>query len=241
MSTAVPLALVTGAAGGIGSAVTHRLVADGYSVLASDRAGSQLPATTDSISTIECDVASEDDVAAMLAAAESHRDPLTAVVHVAGIVGAGPLTAESLEEWRHVIDVNVTSAFMIMKAAHDQLARAKGAAVLFASTNAINGGSLSSGPAYSVAKAGIVNLVRYLAKEWAPEEITVNCVAPGPVDTPMLDRLGPEGREALAATIPLGRLATADDVAAAVAYLCSSDTRYMTGTVQNVSGGLVLD
>ncbi len=163
------------------------------------------------------------------------------VVHLAGTVGKGPLTEVSVTDWRRLLDVNLTSAFLLARAAHPHLRERRGTLLLVSSTNGLNGGSALSGPAYAVAKAGVLNLVRYLAKEWGADGIRVNAVAPGPVDTPMLARLPEATREALRQSIPLGRLASADDVAGIVAFLCSPQAAYLTGAVLNVSGGLVLD
>jgi NAD(P)-dependent dehydrogenase (short-subunit alcohol dehydrogenase family) len=98
-----------------------------------------------------------------------------------------------------------------------------------------------SGAAYAVAKAGVMNLMRYLAKEWAPDGIRVNCLAPGPIDTPMLARLDEATRASLAAATPLGRVGVPADVASVVGYLASPGASFLTGTVHNVSGGLLLD
>jgi 3-oxoacyl-[acyl-carrier protein] reductase len=108
-------------------------------------------------------------------------------------------------------------------------------------SNARNGGSALSGAPYAVAKAGVSNLARYLAREWATDGLRVNCLAPGPVDTPMLDRLNPEQHAALQAAIPLGRYTSGREVAAAIAFLCSDHAASTTGATTNISGGLVLD
>ena len=144
--------------------------------------------------------------------------------------------------WRSLLDVNLTSAFLLAKASHEALRSRRGALVLISSTNALNGGSALSGPAYAVAKAGIINLARYLAKEWGEDGIRVNCVAPGPGGH--ADARAPSGVDAcesLRQSIPLGRIATPEDVAESIAFLCSPRAACMTGTVMNVSGGLVLD
>jgi NAD(P)-dependent dehydrogenase (short-subunit alcohol dehydrogenase family) len=111
-----------------------------------------------------------------------------------------------------------------------------------ASTNGLNGGTALSGPAYAVAKAGIVNLTRYLAREWARDGIRVNCLAPGPIETPMVtDRFDAETIEALIRSVPLRRLGQPDDIAHAIDYLTSARAGFVTGTVMNLSGGLVFD
>ena len=110
------------------------------------------------------------------------------------------------------------------------------------STNGLNGGTALSGPAYAVAKAGIINLTRYLAREWASDGIRVNCLAPGPIDTPMVtQRFSSDVIEKLRRSVPLQRLGTADEIAHAIDYLTSERAGFVTGTVMNLSGGVVLD
>jgi len=242
MATPSRVALVTGAGGGIGRAVVARLVRDGFGVAAVDLAVAGIACSDDSpVELISADVTAAAQVSAAIARTLARFGRIDAVIHLAGAVGRGPLAAVSLEEWRRLLDVNLTSAFLLAQASHAALRDAEGTLLFASSTNAWNGGSALSGPAYAVAKAGLVNLSRYLAKEWGPERIRVNCIAPGPVDTPMLARLPPGTVQALEQAIPLGRIATARDVAGAVAYLCSVDAAYLTGVVLNVSGGLVLD
>jgi NAD(P)-dependent dehydrogenase (short-subunit alcohol dehydrogenase family) len=190
---------------------------------------------------ISADVGTPAQVSGAIARALARFGRIDAVVHLVGAVGRGPLAEVTLEEWRRLLDVNLTSAFLLAQASHAALRDTQGTLLLASSTNAWNGGSALSGPAYAVAKAGLVNLSRYLAKEWGPERIRVNCIAPGPVDTPMLARLPEETVQALEQAIPLGRIASARDVAGTVAFLCSADAAYLTGVVLNVSGGLVLD
>jgi NAD(P)-dependent dehydrogenase (short-subunit alcohol dehydrogenase family) len=236
------VALVTGAAGGIGRATVAALMRDGYSVSAVDVALAALPCTFDTpLQQVSADVTDETDVARAVSGCVEHFGALDCVVHLAGAVGKGPLVDVSASDWRRLLEVNLTSAFLLAKAAHQALRARRGSLVLISSTNARNGGSALSGPAYAVAKAGIINLARYLAKEWAADGIRVNCVAPGPVDTPMLARLSESTMDTLRRSIPLGRVATPDDVAASIAFLCSPQAAYLTGTVMNVSGGLVLD
>jgi 3-oxoacyl-[acyl-carrier protein] reductase len=236
-----PVAFVTGAAGGIGRAVVARLRGRGLRVVASDLQLAALPCGDPDLLAESLDVADEAAVAAAVSNALRHFGRLDHVVHLAGRAGAGPLDAVSGPEWRALLEVNLSSAFYLAKAVHAALAATRGSLLLMASTNALNGGTALSGPAYAAAKAALVNLSRYLAREWAAEGIRVNCLAPGPIDTPMVGRFPPEVRERLVGSIPLGRLGTAAEIAGAVDYLTGADAGFLTGTLHNLSGGLVLD
>jgi NAD(P)-dependent dehydrogenase (short-subunit alcohol dehydrogenase family) len=227
------VAFVTGAAGGIGRAVVQRLEANGFRVCATDLAPTS--------GMLRVDVNDAEAIAQGLAACTSRFGRVDHVIHLAGRAGDDGIDAITLDEWRALIDTNLTSAFLVARAAHAALRATRGSLTLMASTNGRNGGSALSGPAYAAAKAGVLNLSRHLAKEWAREGIRVNCVAPGPIDTAMVARFDRATRERLAASVPLGRIGTADEVAAAVAWLVSGSASYVTGAVMNVSGGLVLD
>lgn len=235
------VAFITGAAGGIGRATVARLRERGVIVFATDLSLAAVPCGDAGFYASSLDVTIEADVTSSVRECVRTLGRIDHVIHLAGQVGAGPLTAVPLEEWNRLLAVNLTSAFLLARASHPALKDTRGSFTLVASTNALNGGSAQSGPAYAVAKAGLVNLARYLAKEWAPDGIRVNTIAPGPIDTPMLARLDAETRDRLAANIPLRRLGSASDVATAIAHVTHADSRYLTGTVQNVSGGLVMD
>ncbi len=188
------------------------------------------------------DVTDEAAIGARVAQALREFGRIDHVIHLAGRAGQGPIDAGVRADWHAVLDVNLTSAFMLARAAHAALAQSRGTLTLVSSTNGLNGGSALSGPAYAVAKAGLVNLMRYLAKEWGPEGIRVNCLAPGPIDTPMVTgRFTPEVLASLRGERAARRLGQPLHVAHAIAYLTSPDAAFVTGTVQNVSGGLVLD
>ena len=230
-------ALVTGAAGGIGAAVVQRFLERGLAVGAMVLPGQEPPGGV----SLPAEATNEQQVAGAIARCVDELGPPRWVIHTVGITGEGPFVNVSLEEWNRVVDVNLTSTFLLARAVHPHLKRTRGALVLYSSTNAINGGNELSGPAYTAAKAGIIGVTRYLAREWASDGIRVNCIAPGPIDTPMLDRLGPEKRAFLAKRAPLGRLGTAEECAGLTDFLCSDAAAHMTGTVTNLSGGLLLD
>ncbi|MEZ6023770.1 MAG: SDR family oxidoreductase [Hyphomonadaceae bacterium] len=228
-------ALITGANGGIGRAVTALLAAAGARVVATDlRFDDDAPVGE----RIAADLSRAADAAA-LAAAATRAGALHYVVHCAGLVGAGPLAEMKLDAWRAGIEANLTSAYLLARFTHGALAESQGALVLMSSPNGVHGGTILSGPAYAAAKAGVLNLTRYLAKEWAPD-VRVNCVVPGAVDTPMLARLSTTERQTLIDATPLKRLTTPEDVASACAFLCSEHARSITGAALNVTAGRML-
>lgn len=236
-----PVALITGAAGGLGRATVARLRERGMRVVATDRALAEIPCGAP-LTVASLDVTDEVAIAAVVARVLGELGRLDHVVHLAGVAGRGPLDEVSREAWQQVLDTNLTSAFLIAKATHAALAATRGTLTLTSSTNGRNGGSALSGPAYAVAKAGIINLARYLAKEWAAEGIRVNCLAPGPIATPMVtDRFSAETVDRLKSAVPLGAIGEPAHVAHAIDYLTSPAAAFVTGTVMNVSGGLVLD
>jgi len=231
-------ALVTGAAGGIGRATVALLRAAGAQVAAIDRVAVD---AGDGVFSLLADATDEGALETVVAAAAARLGGIDYVVHAVGAVGAGPLHETSLQDWRRLLDANLTSAFLLARACHRYLRRPGGALVLLSSTNGRNGGGPLSGAAYAAAKAGILNLTRYLAKEWAAEGMRVNCVAPGPVDTPMLERLTEQQHQQLMAALPLKRYAQAEEVAGTIAFLFSSYAASITGSCINVSGGMLLD
>lgn len=233
--------LVTGAAGGIGRAVVSRLRERGLTVVATDAALADLPCAGP-VTAFPLDVTDEAAVRAAVARVVSDFGRLDHVIHLAGRAGQGPIDAVDRTEWDALLAVNLGSAVTLARAVHPHLAATRGSLTLTASTNALNGGSALSGPAYAVAKAGLVNLMRYLAREWAPQGVRVNCLAPGPIDTPMVTgRFTPEVLAQLRSAVPLGKLGEPRHVAHAVDYLLHPDAAFVTGTVMNVSGGLVFD
>lgn len=236
-----PVVLVTGAAGGLGRATVARLRERQMRVVATDLALAEIPCGAP-LDVFSLNVTDEAAIGATVELIRARYGRIDHVVHLAGAAGEGPLDRVSVDEWNRLLAVNLTSAFMLAKAVHASLAESRGSLVLTSSTNGLNGGSSLSGPAYAVAKAGLINLGRYLAKEWAAEGIRVNCLAPGPIDTPMVSgRFQGETLDRLRSSVPLGVIGTPVQVAHAIDYLLSPAAAFITGTVMNISGGLVLD
>lgn len=235
------VAFIAGAAGGIGGATLELLRACGARIAAADLDTAGLPPESDEILPLAMDATDETAVAMAVDAAAERFGGIDWLINAVGVVGAGPLVQMSLAEWRNAMDVNLTSCFLLAREGYRRLRKPGGGMVMMSSSNGRNGGNALSGAAYAASKAGVINLTRHLAREWAGDGLRVNCIAPGPVATQMLDRLSEEERTAIRVAIPLGRYAEATEIAAAIAYLCSPHTASMTGTVTNISGGLVLD
>jgi 3-oxoacyl-[acyl-carrier protein] reductase len=232
--------LVTGAAGGIGREVVVRLHARGHRVVATDSALADLPCTGPVVA-MPLDVTDESAVLDCVSLVIARYSRLDHVVHLAGRAGSGPLERVSGEEWDEIVAVNLGAAHRVARACREALIASSGSLILTASSNAFNGGSALSGPAYAASKAGVVNLTRYLAREWAPLGVRVNCVSPGPIATPMVTgRFSPEVLERLRVSVPLGRIGEPRHVVHAIEYLLHPDAEFVTGTVMNVSGGVVM-
>lgn len=222
-------ACVVGASGGIGAATVRRLEGAGFSrVLRMDLDGP-----------LRIDLADVSSVEIAFSAARREAPRLDALVVASGILDLEKLAGTTLEHWNRVLAVNLTGPFLCCKHARDWLADG-GRIVLVGSLAGRTGGVLT-GTAYSVSKGGLESLTKSVAQELAPRRITVNCVAPGGVDTPMLAKNSAEGLAALRAAAPLKRMATPDEIAAVIAFLASEDAGFMTGAVVPVNGGLRMD
>lgn len=230
------IALVTGAASGIGAATALALAARGAHVVCADRASSS--ATLGQVrefggqgSEVRFDLSDRASVirAVAQAAAAGRIDILVAA---AGLGFSGPLLASD-EDWDRVIATNLTGTYATFRAAWPMLqASGHGRVVVITSMGAYRGG-FHFGPQYNASKAGLIGLVRHFALHGGPDGIVVNAVAPGFIDTPFVAGLPYD-----ASAIPLGRLGHPEDVAEPVAFLCSPAASYVTGTVLHVNGGV---
>jgi len=233
------VAFITGASGGIGGACMTMFLEAGCNVVATGRRAVDLE--HERVLKLAVEATDEGQVADAVAKTQARFGRIDYLVHMAGMVGKGRLDKTELKDWHTVVDTNLTSAFLLLKHAYPLLTKPGASVVLCSSSNAANGGSFLSGAAYASSKAALVNLTRYCAKEWAPDGVRVNIISPGPVDTPMLDRLSPQQHDGLKAILPLGKYATADECAGGVLFLCSPYAHSMTGTNMNISSGLVMD
>jgi NAD(P)-dependent dehydrogenase (short-subunit alcohol dehydrogenase family) len=229
---AVRVALVTGAARGIGRAVAARLLAEGWAVAAVDLDEAAGLGPADRFAAVRGDVGDEGAVRAAVGEAVGRFGRLDAVVSNAGVMARGPVTGLGLEEWRRVIDTNLTATFLLAKHAAAHLRAARGSIVAIASTRALM--SEPDTEAYAASKGGLVALTHALAVSLGPE-VRANCVSPGWIDTAGGGDLRPEDH----AQHPAGRVGRPEDVAELVAYLADGErSGFVTGANLVVDGGM---
>jgi NAD(P)-dependent dehydrogenase (short-subunit alcohol dehydrogenase family) len=228
------VAIVSGARGGLGSAIVERLTSDGFAVATCDLepgGRSRLHA--------ELDVVDHGAVRAFVARAEAELGPPDAVVTAAGVQATGPSEAVDEADWRRVLDVNLTGTWNVIQAAlPTMLARGAGRVVTISSEVGLAG--LGRYAAYAASKGGVIALTKALARELAPRGISVNSVAPGPIEAGMLLDGPAHTDDWLAANVPLGRWGRASEVAATVALLTGGDGGYYVGQVLSPNGGTVI-
>lgn len=232
--------IVTGAGAGIGEAIARAAAGDGYRVGVLDIDGEAADAVAQSLPNamaLEAAVNHADQVERAL---DAFGEAPEAWVNNAGIVRFGPLLDLSVDDWRAVLEVNLTGAFVCSRAAARRMADAGGGSIV--SITSING--IVPGPnagAYGASKAGIAVVSQQMAIEWGPLGVRVNTVAPGLIDGGMSAPIfaDPEFRRRRTSKVPAGRLGTVDDIARAVLYLCSDDADYITGHQLVVDGGVV--
>jgi 3-oxoacyl-[acyl-carrier protein] reductase len=224
--------LVTGGNRGIGLATARALAAAGHKVAVTSRNGQ-----VDDFLTVKCDVTVAEDIDAAFATVEEAHGPVEVLVSNAGITDDQLLLRMSEESFTRVLDTNLTAAYRLAKRASRSMLRAKYGRLVFVS--AVVGLSGSAGQAsYAASKAGLVGFSRSLARELGTRNITSNVVAPGFVDTDMTAELTDDRRAAVLASIPAGRTANADEIAAVIAFLASDAASYVNGAVVPVDGGL---
>lgn len=236
-------ALVTGASGGIGGAIAKALHAQGATVVLSGTRVGALQSLADELGershVIACDLSSSEAVQQLIKGCDDAMGYIDVLVNNAGLTRDSLAVRMKDDDWQSVLDVNLTSSFKLSKAClrgmmKKRFGRIIGITSIVGVTG--NGGQVN----YAASKAGMIGMSKSLAQEVASRGITVNCVAPGFIVTPMTDAFSDEQKQSLLGTIPAGRLGDVEDVAASVVYLASNEASYVTGQTLHVNGGMAM-
>lgn len=236
-------ALVTGASGGIGGAIARALHRQGAAVALAGTRKAALAALAEGLAgrthVVPADLADPAAPDRLLREAEAAMGRVDILVNNAGITRDSLALRLRDEDWQAVIDVNLTAAFRLTRAALRGMIRRRHGRVI--SISSVVGFIGNAGQAnYAAAKAALVGMTKSLAAETASRGVTVNCIAPGMITTAMTDKLGDQQRERIAASIPMGRFGSPDDIAAAAIYLASAEAGYITGQTLHINGGMAM-
>ena len=237
------LALLTGASGGIGAAIAKALHDAGATIAIS---GTRIEALEnvkahvgDRVYILPCDLSKSEEVEKLIPSAEAALGGLDILINNAGITKDGLAMRMKDEDWQSVIDVNLTSNFRLSRAAMRGMMKKRWGRII--NITSIVGVTGNPGQVnYVASKAGLIGMTKSLAQELGSRNVTVNCVAPGFIATPMTEVLNEKQREAILSRIPAGRMGGPVDIAAAVVYLASDEAAYVTGQTLHVNGGMAM-
>jgi 3-oxoacyl-[acyl-carrier protein] reductase len=237
------LALVTGASGGLGGAIARALHGQGASVGLSGTRRQALEALAGELGgrafVLPCDLSDASSVEALVPAAEAAMGGLDILVNNAGVTRDNLFVRMKDEQWNEVIDVNLTAAFRLARASlKGMMRRRRGRIISITSIVGVTGNPGQGN--YAAAKAGMIGMSKALAAEVASRNITVNCIAPGFIASPMTDALDEKQREKILSTVPMGRLGAGADIGAAAVFLASAEAGYVTGQTLHVNGGMAM-
>ncbi len=236
-------ALVTGASGGIGAAIARALHRQGATVAISGTRREALDSLSgelkERVHVVPANLSERASVDGLVPAAESAMGSLDILVNNAGITRDNLFLRMKDEEWDQVLAVNLTAGFVLARAAlRGMMKRRSGRIIGITSIVGVTGNAGQGN--YAASKAGMIGMSKSLAAEVASRNVTVNCIAPGFIETAMTDVLNDKQRESILASVPAGRLGTGDEIAAAVVYLASAEAAYVTGQTLHVNGGMAM-
>ncbi len=240
-------ALVTGASGGIGRDIATKLAQQGATVLLAGRNTEALEQTKQAVQQVSgnaivlpsADLSSKESIDALMKSALQHCEAIDILVNNAGLTKDTLAMRMKPEDWQAVIDVNLTSPFLLAQAAMKGMMKNRSGRII--NISSIVGTTGNPGQAnYCATKAGIIGWSKSLAQEVASRGITVNCIAPGFIETPMTEALNEKQKEALLARIPTKTMGKPSDIAAAAVYLASDEAAWITGQTLHINGGMAM-
>jgi 3-oxoacyl-[acyl-carrier protein] reductase len=236
-------ALVTGASGAIGGAIARALHGNGATVALSGTRREQLDTLAGELGSrvhvLPCDLADKDAVEALVPAAEEAMEKLDILVANAGVTKDNLFVQLRDEDWEKVIGVNLTATFRLTRAAVSRMMRRRWGRVI--GITSVSGFTGNPGQGnYTASKAGMVGMLKSVAMEYAKRNVTANCIAPGLVTSAMTEKLNDKQRETILSRVPMGRLGTPLEIAAAAVYLASEEAAYVTGQTIHINGGMAM-
>jgi 3-oxoacyl-[acyl-carrier protein] reductase len=236
-------ALITGASGAIGGAIARALHGNGATVALSGTRREQLDTLAGELGSrahvLPCDLADKDAVEALVPAAEEAMEKLDILVANAGVTKDNLFVQLRDEDWEKVIGVNLTATFRLTRAAVSRMMRRRWGRVI--GITSVSGFTGNPGQGnYTASKAGMVGMLKSVAMEYAKRNVTANCIAPGLVTSAMTEKLNDKQRETILSRVPMGRLGTPLEIAAAAVYLASEEAAYVTGQTIHINGGMAM-
>src|ERR1700742_5131061 len=236
-------ALITGASGAIGGAIARALHGNGATVALSGTRREQLDTLASELGSrvhvLPCDLADKDAVEALVPAAEEAMEKLDILVANAGVTKDNLFVQLRDEDWEKVIGVNLTATFRLTRAAVSRMMRRRWGRVI--GITSVSGFTGNPGQGnYTASKAGMVGMLKSVAMEYAKRNVTANCIAPGLVTSAMTEKLNDKQRETILSRVPMGRLGTPLEIAAAAVYLASEEAAYVTGQTIHINGGMAM-
>lgn len=236
------VALVTGGTGGIGRAVCATLAGAGARVVATDlQEDRDWLGTTPGIGFLRHDVTSRSETEAVIDRVAAEHGRLDILILCAGAIARTPLAESEDAEWQSMLDVNLMGVVNPLRKAYPMMVRAGGGKIVALGSIAAKIGGVAAGPAYVAAKSAVHGLMKWVAKAGAPHGVYANTVAPGPVETPMWQTVTGRAPPSANGNVPLGRFGQPVDIAQAILFLCSPASNWITGTVLDVNGGMLMD
>ena len=237
-------ALITGASGGIGKEIANVLIEHNAEVCISGRNLDELNALKELLGekchVVTCDLSKKDEIIELIKKTDKVLGHIDILINNAGITKDNIFLRMSESEWEDVLNVNLNSTFSILKLiTKGMVKRRYGRIINISSVVGVTGGAGQVN--YSASKAGLIGLTKSLSQEVATRNITVNCIAPGFIETPMTEQLDDKRKDAILNSIPINRIGTPKDLSSAVIFLASQESSYITGQTIHINGGLYMN